>query len=336
MNAPAAKPVAVWLFVCAGMVVAMMIIGAITRLTDSGLSMVEWRPLIGAWPPTAAAEWQRLLDLYRQTSEYKLANAGMSLEEFKTIFWWEFIHRLWGRLIGIVFALPFVFFLLTKRIPSGFTPHLVALFLLGGLQGVIGWWMVKSGFVDRTDVSQYRLTAHLGMAFGILGYLLWLALLLIAPRLPIPNAPRRLAWGTLAAVSITILAGGLVAGLKAGLTYNSWPLMDGEFFPTGALELSPWWLNGFENLATVQLDHRLLAYASVFMVGWLWLAMRRSAVTLRAQLAANAMAMLVIVQVTLGIATLLLVVPVSLAVMHQAGAAVLFSLTLWVVYELSS
>ena len=335
MTVPVAKPIAVWLFICASMVVAMMIIGAITRLTESGLSMVEWRPLIGTWPPTNSAEWQRVFDLYRQTSEYKLTNAGMSLAEFKTIFWWEFIHRLWGRLIGIAFVMPFLFFLLTKRIPGGYTPHLVALFLLGGLQGLIGWWMVKSGFVDRTDVSQYRLTVHLGMAFGILGYLLWLALRLIVPRTSVLAAPRRLAWGALATVSLTILAGGLVAGLNAGKTYNSWPLMDGDIVPSGVLELAPWWLNGFENVATVQFDHRLLAYVSVLMVLWLWLSVCRSAVTARARFAANIMAVIVVAQVTLGIATILLVVPLPLAVLLQVGAALLFSFTLWVTYELS-
>lgn len=335
-EARASKQIAAWLFACAGMVVAMMVIGAITRLTESGLSMVEWRPLIGAWPPTDPAEWQRVFDLYRQTSEYRLANQGMSLEEFKTIFWWEFIHRLWGRLIGVVFAVPFLVFLLLRRVPRGLTPHLAALFLLGGLQGVIGWWMVKSGFVDRTDVSQYRLTVHLGMAFGILGYLLWVALRLAAPRPAAGDgAPRALAWSTLAAVSFTVLAGGLVAGLNAGMTYNSWPLMDSDFVPAGALDLSPWWLNGFENIATVQFDHRMLAYASLAMVAWLWVAVRRASVPPRAHIAANAMAVMAVAQIGLGIATLLLVVPLPLAVLHQAGAATLFSLTLWVAYELS-
>ena len=195
--------------------------------------------------------------------------------------------------------------------------------------------MVKSGFVDRTDVSQYRLTVHLGMAFAILGYLLWVALRLVAPRDPTLQAPRRLAWTTFGIVSLTVLAGGLVAGLNAGLTYNSWPLMDGDFVPVGALEVSPWWLNGFENVAAVQFDHRMLAYASVFMVGWLWLAVRRAPVTPRARIAANAMASMAVAQVLLGIATLLLVVPLPLAVLHQLGAATLFSLTLWTVYELS-
>lgn len=330
------RPVAVWLFACAGMVAAMMVIGAITRLTESGLSMVEWRPLIGAWPPTGEAEWRRVFDLYRKTSEYRLENAGMTLAEFKTIFWWEFVHRLWGRLIGVVFAVPFLAFLLTKRLPRPLIPHLVAAFLLGGLQGVIGWWMVRSGFVDRTDVSQYRLAIHLTMAFAILGYLLWLALRIVSP--PTQGAPvalRRLGWIVLGVLSLAVFAGGLVAGLNAGLIYNTWPSMDGGFVPEGALDLSPWWLNGFENIATVQFNHRMLAYAGFVLVIWLWLSVRRAAVPLRARLAANLLAAMVLVQVCLGIATLLLAVPLPLAVLHQAGAALLFSLAVWAVYELS-
>lgn len=328
--------VAIWLFVCAAMVVAMMIIGAITRLTESGLSMVEWRPLIGAWPPTSEAEWLRIFDLYKQTSEYKLANAGMTLPEFQTIFWWEFIHRLWGRLIGVVFAVPFVVFLALKKIPRALTPHLVALFVLGGLQGLIGWWMVKSGFVDRTDVSQYRLTVHLGMAFAILGYLLWQALEIVAPRrAPEPEAPRGLAWLTLGIISMTILAGGLVAGLNAGLTYNSWPLMDGDFVPDGILDQTPWWVNPFENIATVQFDHRMLAYGTAISVFWLWWRVRRTWTSPLARLAANLLALMVLVQLGLGIATLLLVVPLPLAVLHQAGAAMLFSIAIWTLHALS-
>ncbi len=314
----------------------MMVIGAITRLTESGLSMVEWRPLIGAWPPAGEAEWRRVFDLYRQTSEYQLANTGMSLTEFKTIFWWEYIHRLWGRLIGVVFAVPFVIFLVMKKVPRGLAPHLVALFLLGGVQGVIGWWMVKSGFVDRTDVSQYRLTIHLGMAFGILGYLLWVALGIVAPRGPTETGtPRRMAWFTLAVVSLTVLAGGLVAGVNAGKAYNTWPLMDGDIVPAGILELSPWWLNGFENIAAVQFDHRVLAYVSFLAIFWLWYSVRSARTSPRARRATTALAAMAVLQVILGIATLLLVVPLPLAVLHQAGAATLFSLALWTAYEMS-
>lgn len=332
----APRPVAAWLFVCAGMVIAMMVIGAVTRLTESGLSMVEWRPLIGAWPPTGEAEWQRVFDLYRQTSEYRLANAGMTLAEFKTIFWWEFVHRLWGRLIGLAFALPFVTFLLLKKIPRGLTPHLVTLFVLGGVQGVIGWWMVKSGFVDRTDVSQYRLTIHLGMAFAILGYILWLAFDIVSPRGPTaPDRPRHVARLTFAVVSLTVLAGGMVAGLNAGLTYNTWPLMDGDVVPAGVLDLSPWWLNGFENIATVQFDHRTFAYISAACIVWLWVTVRRAQTAARARLAASLLLGMVTLQVMLGISTLLLAVPLPLAVLHQAGAALLFTLTLWTLHELT-
>jgi len=170
------RPIVTWLVLCCLMVVAMMLIGAVTRLTESGLSMVEWRPLIGVLPPLDEAEWGRIFDLYRATSEYRLENAGMTIGEFKTIFWWEYIHRLWGRLIGLVFGLPFLWFLVRRKVPAGLTPHLIALFVLGGLQGVIGWWMVKSGLVDRHDVSQYRLVVHLAIAFLILGYMLWLVL----------------------------------------------------------------------------------------------------------------------------------------------------------------
>ena len=170
------RAIVIWLIVCCGMVVAMMLIGAITRLTESGLSMVEWRPLIGAFPPISEAEWWRVFDLYRNTSEYQLENAGMSLAEFKTIFWWEYIHRLWGRLIGIAFGLPLIWFALRGYLTKPLALRLFVLFLLGGAQGVIGWWMVKSGLVDRADVSQYRLTVHLGLAFVILGAMLWVLL----------------------------------------------------------------------------------------------------------------------------------------------------------------
>ncbi len=325
-----AMPVAAWLFFCAAMVLAMMVIGAITRLTESGLSMVEWRPLIGAFPPLNDAEWDRVFALYRETSQFRLANTGMDLAAFKTIFWWEYIHRLWGRAIGLVFAIPFLFFLVRGMVPRGMTGHLVALFLLGGAQGLIGWWMVKSGFVARTDVSQYRLAIHLGMAFAILGYLLWLALDIVAPG---RRGRRGLAMLTLAAVFLTAMAGGLVAGLNAGLDYNTWPLMDGGLAPDGILALSPWWLNAFENIATVQFDHRMLAYVTTICIAALWWRHRRAEP--RAAMAATALGIMTVVQLGLGIATLLLVVPLPLAALHQAGAAVLFSLAIWLTQSLS-
>jgi len=313
------------------MVIAMMLIGAVTRLTESGLSMVEWRPLIGALPPLSESEWQRVFALYKDTSEYQLANAGMSLAQFKEIFWWEYIHRVWGRLIGLVFAVPFLWFLVRKQIPKGLTPHLVALFLLGGLQGVIGWWMVKSGFVDRTDVSQYRLAIHLIMAFAILGYMLWIALAILAPvQGPKANVlARRIGWTTLAIVFVTLGSGGLVAGLDAGLVYNEWPTMGDGFVPVEFAELEPFWLNLFDNPGTVQFDHRTLAYITAVAVIVLWFAARRGPASAQARRATNWVVIVVLLQIGLGIATVLGAVPIALAVTHQAGAIALFCVTVW-------
>ncbi|MBT5666754.1 MAG: heme A synthase [Rhodospirillaceae bacterium] len=324
-----------WLYLCCFMVIAMMVIGAITRLTESGLSIVEWKPLIGALPPLSAHEWTRIFELYQQTSEYKLANAGMTLAEFKSIFWWEYIHRLWGRLIGVVFGLPFVFFLFTKRLPSGKTPHLVALFALGGAQGLIGWWMVKSGFVDRTDVSQYRLTIHLGMAFFILGYLLWVAMDITHPRAGVKaHRLRPMAMVVTAAAFVTILSGGLVAGSNAGFVYNTWPFMDGGVAPQDFLELDPWWLNPFENLGAIQFDHRVMAYLTTGLVILLWVKGRSTHIDDRARRALSLLMLSVMIQIALGVTTLLLVVPLPVAVLHQLGAATVFCLSVWSLHAL--
>lgn len=334
----APRAIAIWLFACCGMVILMMLIGAITRLTESGLSMVEWRPLIGVLPPLTDEEWQRVFALYRKTSEYRLQNPDMSLGAFKTIFWWEYIHRVWGRLIGVVFAVPLLWFLVRRQIPKGLAPHLVALFLLGGVQGVIGWWMVKSGFVDRDDVSQYRLTVHLGIAFVILGYMLWIAIGLISRGLAefaLPAGLGRNAKAVLLIVFITALTGGLVAGLNAGFTYNEWPMMDGRFVPDGYGEMSPWWLNLFDNIAAVQFDHRMMAYLTAAAVLALWLQARRGRLPAAAQRPFHVLAAVVVVQIALGIATLLMVVPLPLAVLHQAGAIALFCAAVWAAQSVS-
>ena len=328
------RAVAIWLFGCCAMVVLMMLIGATTRLTESGLSITEWQPIAGALPPFSDAAWQHIFDLYRQSSEYQLQNAGMSLADFKTIFWWEYIHRLWGRLIGLVFLLPFLWFLIRGRIGRQLAPHLVVMFLLGGLQGVVGWWMVKSGLVGRTDVSQYRLAAHLGMAFLILGYMLWTALGLLRPeqRVRTAIASRGFAAAVLAIVGVTVLAGALVAGMDAGMTYNTWPLMDGQVVPPGYLDLDPLWLNAFENVAAVQFHHRMLAYATVAAVLLFWVhAVRRGAACLPVHLLAGT----AVAQMLLGIATLLTAVPVGLGVLHQAGAITLFCLAVWTLRTVS-
>jgi len=332
------RAVGLWLALTAMMVFTMMIIGAITRLTESGLSIVEWRPLIGILPPLSEIEWQRVFDLYRQTSEYLIENAGMTLEEFKTIFWWEYIHRFWGRLIGVVFALPFFWFLLRRRIPAGYAIHLWILLFLGGLQGVIGWWMVKSGFVDRSDVSQYRLAVHLSMAFLILGYLFWLAIGLLAPgdrsSRPVSKGLQR--WGAAchSVIFFTAVSGALVAGSNAGFIYNDWPFMNGEIIPADLFDMAPAWVNLFENHATIQFNHRLLAYLTLLTVLATWFASRKHHLQHRARFAINALLLFTFLQAGLGISTLMMVVPLSLAVLHQAGAATAFCLSILVMRTL--
>lgn len=334
------RTVGIWLAVSAAMVLAMMLIGAITRLTESGLSMVEWRPLIGWLPPLGEADWQRVFDIYRETSQYQLQNQGMSLEAFKSIFFWEYVHRLWGRLIGLVYGLPLFWFLLRGQLPGRLKPHCWILLGLGAAQGVIGWWMVKSGFVDRVEVSQYRLAVHLGMAFLIFGYLVWLAIVVLAPApasgKPVPGRLRAL--GGLAHVVIfaTVLSGALVAGLNAGFVYNDWPMMAGTLIPSDIWDPDLGISNLFENSATVQFDHRLLAYGTVLTVFALWVYARRVDLPRRARLSVDVLTIAILAQIGLGIATLVSVVWLPLAVLHQAGAASVFALSLWVMRELKA
>ncbi len=318
--------IATWLLICAAGVFAMVIIGGITRLTESGLSMVEWRPLIGALPPFSDAEWARVFDLYRQTPEYRFINAGMSLAQFKMIFWWEYVHRLSGRLIGVLYALPFFFFLIRGWLTKRLALRLAGLLLLGGLQGVIGWWMVKSGLADRTDVSQYRLAVHLLLALIILAMLFHLALSLLIPpnqRVRVSRSLTWHSWGLAGAVLLTIGAGALVAGTDAGLIYNSFPLMGGRFVPAEYAHLSPFWLNWFENPAAVQFNHRWLAIGTFFLAIALWWRTRRARLNRTALAAVTAMIGFASVQVALGISVLLTNVPLPLAAVHQAVAVLL-------------
>lgn len=326
--------VAFWLIGCAGMVFAMAVIGAITRLTESGLSMVEWRPLIGTLPPLSDAEWQRVFDLYRQTPEYRLVNAGMSLEAFREIFFWEWLHRLWGRLIGVVFAVPFLWLWLTGRIPRPLMPRLLVVLALGAGQALMGWYMVQSGLVDRPSVSQYRLAAHLGLAFLIYGLLVWLALGLLddgRDRPAAASALRRHTWISLGIAAVTVLWGAFVAGLDAGLAYNTFPLMNGALLPPEAFNLMPAWLNAFENTALVQFIHRWLGMATAVVV--LVLAWRGRLIPGNVGRLAIAAGVMALLQVALGIATLLLAVPIVLGALHQAGALVLVTLLLWLAFE---
>jgi cytochrome c oxidase assembly protein subunit 15 len=308
------------------MIFAMVVIGGVTRLTWSGLSITEWRPVSGIVPPLSAEDWASEFAKYRQTAQYKLLNAGMSLGDFKTIFLWEYVHRLWGRLIGFVYALPFLYFLVRGRIPRRLTWPLAGIFALGAAQGALGWYMVESGLADRIEVSQYRLTAHLALALVIYAATLWTALgLLEVPSGAIRPALRRTSEAVLALVGLTIVAGGFVAGLNAGLTYNTFPLMDGSFVPAGYAQLSPFVRNWFENVAAVQFDHRILAMTTVASVVVLWLASRRAALPFPARRALHALLAVALLQLSLGISTLLLVVPIPLAAAHQAGAVLLLT-----------
>jgi len=332
------KIIASWLFVLCGMVFFMVILGGLTRLTHSGLSMVDWRPITGWLPPLNPSEWQAVFELYQESPEFKKVNAGMTVDGFKSIFWLEFIHRLWGRSMGVVFLLPFVFFLIKGWVTRPLIPRLILIFLLGGLQGGLGWYMVKSGLIDNPDVSQYRLTAHFSAAVVIYGYMFWVALSLMRPlHGAVLHASSLLAKATVFSafwIFVTMMSGGFVAGLDAGLTYNTFPLMDGNFVPDGLVNLSPWYLNMFENITTVQFDHRILAETTLILIIGLWLAARKGELPWAALQPFHALMVMGLVQVALGITTLIYVVPVAVASLHQAGALLLFTFALWAVHGL--
>jgi cytochrome c oxidase assembly protein subunit 15 len=329
------RDVALWLLACCALVFAMVVVGGITRLTHSGLSIVEWQPIVGALPPLGESEWRDAFGKYQQTPEYRLVNPGMDLGGFKRIFWWEYAHRLLGRLIGAAFLLPLLWFAALRRIGRALAWRLAAIFALGGLQGALGWYMVQSGLVDDPRVSQYRLAAHMGVALLIYAAMLWVALGLLYPRAPeAPRGPRGFALALVAFVFAMAISGSFVAGIRAGLAYNSFPLMDGYLAPPGMLMLEPWYLNLFSNIATVQFDHRLIAWLLAFLVPWFWARVRRSAAPRRARLAANLLLGALALQIALGIATLLNAVPVPLAAAHQAGALLVFTAALLAAHAL--
>ena len=330
--------IAIWLLACCALVFAMVVVGGITRLTHSGLSIVEWQPVVGAIPPFSDTQWHEVFDKYQQTPEYQKLNHGMPLEEFKQIFWWEYFHRLLGRTIGIIFLLPLLYFILSRRVDRRLAAGLSGIFLLGALQGAVGWYMVKSGLVDDPRVSQYRLTVHLGLAFLIFAAMLWTALSVLTPRPAVRDPVRhRLylhALGLSALIFLMVLSGGFVAGIRAGLAYNTFPLMNGHVVPPEYLLLEPWYRNLFNNMAAVQFNHRLIAWLVALSVLVFWLRSRGAQMGARARLACNALVLTLALQITLGISTLLLVVPVALAATHQAGAMLLFANSLWVSHEL--
>ncbi len=317
-----------WLYFVCALILAMVVVGGATRLTESGLSITEWKPIHGVIPPLTEAEWEEELEKYRQIPEYQLINKGMSLEEFKFIFWWEWGHRLLGRVIGVAFFVPMVAFWAAGRLESWLKPRLVFALALGGLQGFIGWWMVTSGLVDRVDVSQYRLATHLTLALIIFAYLFWLARRLSPLNAPMPEERARLAGLSavvLTLVFIQIFLGGLVAGLNAGLTFNTWPLMDGQLVPSGLLIMEPLWRNFFENVLTVQFQHRMTAYVLIG-VG-LVLAWSTFRVSERKELrrAGAHVGAFILLQAAFGILTLIWHVPLSVALIHQGFAVIVLA-----------
>lgn len=316
--------VSLWLFIMTGLIAIMILVGGATRLTDSGLSITEWKPITGAIPPLSQTDWEEALELYRSTTEYQEQNRGMSMSEFQFIFWWEWGHRQLGRFLGLAFAVPLVFFWARGDISARLKPRLLGLFFLGGLQGAIGWWMVASGLVDRLDVSQYRLATHLGMAFILLGATFWTALDARngAPPVRAGNHTRwfLILWGLL---FLQILMGALVAGIDAGRIFNTWPGMNGQLIPDGYLAGLPFQQAIFESHAAVQLQHRWMAYVLTIAVAVTAVMIyRQPRVALKPFMVI--LPALVIAQVALGIAALLAVAPLGLSLAHQAGAVVLF------------
>ena len=329
------RAVATWLLAVCALVFAMVVLGGVTRLTGSGLSMVDWRPVVGWLPPLSAAEWQASFEMYQESPEFQKVNSAMDVDDYKGIFWLEYLHRLLGRLIGVAFLVPFVAFAVRGYIPGREIPKYLLMFVLGGMQGVLGWYMVKSGLVDNPHVSQYRLTAHLVAAFTIYAYMFWVALSLLNPvHNPTRHALyRRTFWLTLL-VSVTIVSGGFVAGLKAGKIYNTFPMMGEHWIPPGLGALDPFWRNLTENMTTVQFDHRILAITTFVAVIVYWLGARKADLPAAASKANNALLHTATLQVALGITTLLLAVPIWLGAAHQAVAMLLFTVVLYLLHSL--
>ncbi len=329
-----ARAIRLWLYAVAALVLAMVLVGGATRLTESGLSITEWKPVMGTLPPLSAGDWQDAFEKYQAIPQYRALNAGMSLDAFKTIYWWEWTHRLLGRLIGAAFLLPFVWFLWRGWVAPALRPRLWFIFGLGALQGAVGWWMVASGLAERTEVSQYRLATHLILACAIYVALIWTARRL-SPDRPVPLAVegRERARLRVAAVVLLVLVlaqiylGALVAGLRAGYAYNTWPLIDGALVPDAAqlFFVTPLWRNFFENLLTVQFDHRMLAYGIFVCAALHVIDVARTVKAGPARAGAVVLFAAVTLQVALGIATLLLVVPLPLALLHQAMAMLILT-----------
>ncbi len=322
------RPVAVWLFIVAALVLAMVVVGGATRLTDSGLSITQWKPVTGALPPMSAQDWADEFALYKQIPQYQQVNRGMTLEAFKAIYWWEWSHRLLGRLVGAAFALPFAYFLIRRELPRRLIVRCMGLFVLGGLQGAVGWWMVASGLVDRVSVAPERLAIHLGLAFALLGALVWTALDAWsgAPRQTVPSPWTRGAWALIGLIFFQILLGALVAGNDAGFVYNDWPLMNGALFPQDYAN-DGFWATLAHSQAAVQFNHRIVAYLlTIVGLAMAWVASRSRYLPAEAKLLVQATSAAIVLQALLGVVTLVAGVPVWLGMAHQVTAALVLSL----------
>ena len=327
----------IWLMILFGLVVLMIAVGGLTRLTDSGLSITEWRPFTGAIPPLNAADWQSEFAKYQAIDEFRIQNQWMQLSDFKVIYWWEWGHRQLGRVVGLVWAIGFFWFLLRRQIPTGWTPRLLFIGALGGMQGAIGWWMVSSGVTSgesMVDVASYRLATHLGLAFVILGFISWYMMMLSLPERALMQARRGkeaklfgLSTGLLHFTFLQILIGALVAGIDAGRSYTDWPLMGGQIFPASAFLLEPWWRNIFESPGLVQFVHRVVGYALLAFAVVVWLKGRKSAHP-KTQRAFNVAFGVLCAQIVLGIVTVLYAAPVQIAIVHQLLAVLLWVLIL--------
>ncbi|HEX2650546.1 MAG TPA: COX15/CtaA family protein [Burkholderiales bacterium] len=322
MNPADRRKVAAWLFVCAALTFAVVVVGGVTRLTESGLSITEWQPVTGIVPPLSQADWDALFDKYRETPQFKKVFGEITLEGFKGIFWLEYVHRLLGRLIGLVFLLPYLFFLLKRKLDKPTALKLAGIFVLGALQGALGWYMVKSGLVSEPRVSHFRLTAHLGLALLIFSAEFWIALSLLKPE---KQARNKFATAVAILVYLMTLSGGMVAGLRAGHAYNTFPLMNGHVVPPETFQLDPWWENFFWNVATVQLVHRTFFWLLLVLIPLLWWRLGKT----NAKIAVHHLLGMFFVQAGLGITTLLNAVPIPIAACHQAGAVLLLACALW-------
>jgi len=328
----AARRIAIWLFAICGLLAAMVIVGGATRLTDSGLSITEWRPATGAVPPLSEAAWLAEFEKYKTIPEYEEVNFGMSLAAFKAIYWWEWGHRLLGRLIGVAFLVPLLIFIASGQAGRALGFRLFGLFLLGGLQGALGWYMVSSGLADRVDVSQYRLAAHLALAVLLFGLMFWLALSLWPGDRRVEGGGLFLGAAALGAgVFVQIILGAFVAGLRAGRTFNTWPLMDGKFFPDGYFAGKAGFDDLFETIAATQFNHRIGAYFLAAGAIWFYLAARRTVAEPRARLVLAAVGL----QIALGVWTVLAATPIALGLLHQAGALAVFAASLYAAHGVS-